>query len=181
MAEFVDSLLKISNSPVLQQFLHDCIDDLTGIKQASFDNYNSDIEWTVDDFNKAKKCVQKICRESVINNDFDLKTDFGENVQDEIRKCLELRKDDIFQTLVKEKLVSSGHNLVQNIDWKVKWVLGNSKLAAVREPLVQVDLHCVKNDDDKSKKNTVNFEANLEMLDVLIEQLQKTCDELNNK
>lgn len=53
----------------------------------------------------------------------------------------------------------------------------------MREPLVQVDLHCVKNEENQEKftKNTVNFEANLEMLDNLIEQLEKTCDELNKK
>jgi hypothetical protein len=181
MAEFVDCLLKIANAPVLQQFLHDCVDDLTGIKQANFDNYNSDIEWTVEDFNRAKSEIQKICRESVLNENFELETHFVENVQQEIKNCLEIRKDDIFQALVKEKLVDSGHSLVENFNWRLKWVLGNSKLASVREPLLQVDLDCAKNVDHKLTNETVNFELNHESLNLLIQQLEKASNELNQK
>ena len=156
------------------------MDDLTGTKQANFNNYNSDLEWTIDDFNHAKRSVQKIYRQSVINDKVEIEFSVGDNVEREIRKCLELRKDDIFETLVKEKLVNSGHNLVENIDWKLKWVLGNSKLASVREALLQVDLHCAKSGPnfDKVSKNSVNFEVNLEMLDLLIDQLQKVREEL---
>ncbi|RZC38993.1 HCaRG domain containing protein [Asbolus verrucosus] len=182
MAEFVDSLLKIANSPVLQQFLHDCVDDLIGTKQANFDNYNSDIEWTIDDFNNAKTGIQKLYRQSVITN-CDLKTNLGDNVQQEIKNCFEIRKDDIFQALIKEKLVKSGHNLVENLDWKLKWVLGSSKLASIRQPLLQVDLHCLKKSPDVNNisKHNVNFEVNLETLDLLIAQLQKAKSEIKTE
>lgn len=153
--------------------MHDCVDDLTGAKKASFDKYNSDIEWTNDDFNNVKSQIQKFYREIAVNGVFPQQFDEG-SVQEEVKKCFEIRKGDILEALIKESLLQSGCCLVDNFDWKLKWILGSSKLAGMREVLLQMDLHCAKKQENEDKviRETVNFEMNLKAVDNLIEQLQ---------
>ncbi|KAJ8937676.1 hypothetical protein NQ318_002346 [Aromia moschata] len=121
-------------------FLHECVDDLLGKRIANFDNYNSgDIEWTKDDYDKTRKCVQHLYRQCIIENNFHLDKEISPNLEEAIRNCYEIRKDAIFQWVAKECVLNLGHNLVDNIDWKLKWILGTSDLATVREPLLQRD------------------------------------------
>ncbi|KAJ8967548.1 hypothetical protein NQ314_002863 [Rhamnusium bicolor] len=168
-------LLKISNSRVLNQFLHECVDDLLEKQNANFDNYcnGGDIEWTKEDCHKARRCIQNFYRQSVIENTFQLSNDLASDLQKAIKQCYEIRKNEIFQALAEECVIKNGHNLVDNIDWKLKWVLGTSDIATTREPLLQVDLHCSRKGKSKREKYIVNFEANLEQVDNLISELTK--------
>lgn len=94
--------------------------------------------------------------------------------------CYEIRKEEILQAIIREKLSKYGKPLVENIDWKLKWIMGSSKLASLREPLLQVDLHCFKKQDESARK-TINFEMNLEQVDKLIAGLEKVKSEINEK
>lgn len=62
---------------------------------------------------------------------------------------------------------------MENIDWRLKWVLGSSDLATLQEPRLQVDLHCVSKNGNSIVKDIVNFEASLEQIDNLITDLTK--------
>lgn len=84
----------------------------------------------------------------------------------------------MFQALAKECVLNKGYNLVENFDWKVKWILGSSDLATIKEPIVQVDLYCINKEKDTLKRNIVNFEANSEKLDELICALTQVKKEL---
>lgn len=160
--------------------MHECVDELTDIKEANFDNYNSDIQWTISDFHKTKMAIQKFYRQCIINDNIELKSDLPSNIINEIRNCFEIRKNDIFETLVRENLLKNGASFVKNFDWRMKWVLGSSKLASFTEPVLQIDLHCLKSKNDGSlERKTVNFEVNLDKLDFLIEQLEKARNETN--
>ncbi|KAG5893298.1 hypothetical protein JTB14_023508 [Gonioctena quinquepunctata] len=132
-------LLKISDSPVLMKFLHECVDDLVGKREANFDNYNSvDIEWTKEDYDKARKGIQNCFSQSVIEDELNLrKQNLDVNVEEAVRNCFLIRRNEIFQAMAKEAVLKNGNNLVENIDWKLKWVLGSSDLASIREPLLQ--------------------------------------------
>lgn len=157
--------------------MHDCVDDLVGAKQANFDKYNSDIEWTNDDFNNVKCQIQKFYRETAINGDFP--DQFDSSMEEEIKKCFQIRKGHILEALIKESLVKSGCCLVDNFDWKLKWILGSSQLAGIREALLQLDLHCAlkRENEEEIIRETVNFEMDLETVDNLIEQLQSVTSQ----
>lgn len=155
--------------------MHECVDDLIGKTTANFNNYNSDIEWTLNDYNFSKNTIQNLYRQFVVDDKFDLKNNtIAENLRNEIRICYEIRKDEIYQALVEEAVVNRGHNLVKNIDWRLKWVMGTSGLATLRKPLLQVDLQCKTNE----KNDCVNFEVNLDQLDNLLSELTEVQKEL---
>lgn len=162
------------------QFLHDCVDDLIGKTTRNFNNYNSDIEWTVDDYNFSKNALQNLYRQFVISGsgECDLSdSKISENLKNEIKTCYDIRKEEIFQVLAEEAVVNRGHNLVKNFDWRLKWIMGTSSLATLREPVLQIDLHCKTN--DKSKENeTVNFEVNAHQLENVITELSEVQKEL---
>ncbi|CAH0555472.1 unnamed protein product [Brassicogethes aeneus] len=176
--------LKISNNvPVLSKFLHESVDDLIGKSTLNFNNYNSDIEWTPEDFEKAKKEIQNLYRNAINNKEFKLDIkDVNSEVIKLIEDCFTVRKSEIIQKVLKDGIVKNGHNLVDNIDWRLKWVMGSSKLATIREPLLQVDLHCTKFDreENEMKNNTVNFEMDIKQVNNLINELSSVQKELEH-
>lgn len=152
---------------------------MVGRKQVSFDNYSSDIEWTKEDCEFARNFVQGLFKNCVIS-EVTLESklhDLSDTVQEIIKQCYEIRKQEILQAVLKEHLMKTGEPVVENVDWKLKWVLGSSKLVTLNEPLLQVDLHCLQNKDSVSR-STVNFEINLEQTDMLIAELERVKAEL---
>lgn len=152
------------------------MDDLIGCKQIKFDSYGGDIEWTEADYNQTLTFVQNLYRESVQNpseDNFQLKLqELNPNMQTAIKECYDIRKNEIFQCIVKESLLKHEFPVVQNIDWKLKWIMGSSKLSALREPVVQVDLHCFKSQKENVRQ-TINFEMNLDQVDQFIAELER--------
>lgn len=143
-------------------------------QSTNFENYkNGDVEWTEEDFRGTRAYVQNLYRQSVLDGNLDTPKDLTSDVQEAITRCYTIRRNDIFQALAKDFILRNGHNLVNNIDWRLKWVLGTSDLANLQEPRLQVDLHCTNKIGNKINRNVVNFEANLEQIDNLIGDLSK--------
>lgn len=154
------------------QFLHRCVDDMISESKIGFDSYSSDIEWTRTDFENARDLIQGIfqsCQKA--NGDFKQLQGVSTVVQEALENCYSVRKQEIDQAAVKQSLLENGvENLVENFDWKVKWVMGTSKMALLREPLVQINLHCVGG-------STVDFEADVDKLECLINELERVRSE----
>ncbi|XP_072382896.1 uncharacterized protein [Diabrotica undecimpunctata] len=176
-------LLKISNPNDIKKFLHECIDDLIKKHDISFDNYNSGpIEWTKDDFEKAKRSVQSFYKQCAIENKFQLNSqNLEENIYEALESCYIIRKKDIFQHLAKSYILKNGHNLIENIDWKLKWVLGSSDLTVIKEPYLQIDLNGIELCSGEIKTTCLSFEANLEQVDQFIKELTNIKADLNAK
>lgn len=87
----------------------------------------------------------------------------------------------MFQYLARTYVLKNGNNLVENIDWRLKWVLGSSDLAILKEAYLQIDLNGVQNKDEKIQKTSISFEANLEQVDQIIKELKAVKKELSNK
>lgn len=125
------------------------------------------------DFQKARNLVHNIYKEQ-IKSDGDFKlAGVSNDIHDALKNCYDIRKEELYQALVRHSLLKNEVNLVENFDWKVKWVMGSSKMASLREPLLQMNLHCA---GDKC----IEFEANLEKLSSFITELEKVRDELKN-
>nr|CAH7748514.1 unnamed protein product [Callosobruchus chinensis] len=157
------------------QFLHACVDDLIAKRQINSDNFKTnDTKWTKDHFEKAVKCIKNLYRKAALEGNMSLDTStLPADIADIIIKCYEIRKVDIHNSLMKELLLKKGDCLVENIDWKLKWILGSSDLASLREPLLQVFLHCVEKHDLRTEKKVIEFEADLDHVDFLIDELIK--------
>lgn len=127
---------------------------------------------------ETKKYIKKFYRTAIIDKDFKPDPALSDEVNEALKTCYVVRKGDIYQALAKEYILDKGHNIVENFDWKVKWILGSSDLATIKEPVIQVDLNCIKKESDNVKRNVVNFEANSEKLDELIDALTQIRREL---
>lgn len=149
--------------------------------KTDFNLGNDDVEWTKEDRNSAKDFIQCLYRENILNHSKELiltNLDIDPKLVALIKECYNIRKDDIFQAVLCEELHKGDKNIVENIDWKLKWVMGSSKLATLREPLVQVDLYCFKKIND-NVRNAVNFEMNVDQVNKLIQDLEEAQELLN--
>ncbi|XP_022903378.1 COMM domain-containing protein 8-like [Onthophagus taurus] len=162
-----NSLLKFSNSQDLLQFLHFCIDEMVGKSKISMDSFNNEIELTKDELKKTKNYVQVLFTNLAHHKDF--KIDLQDSIQEAIRNCFTIRKEDIENHVKYENIVNSGLLLVENFDWKLKWVIGSSSFATLCEPLVQIDFNCGGNGNIKEN---VNFEMTFEQVERMIEELE---------
>ncbi|KAI4461002.1 comm domain-containing protein 4-8 family member [Holotrichia oblita] len=168
----INSLLKIGNTADFPKFLHLCVDNMLG-KSVSFERCSDDIEWTKEELKSVQLLIQTNFKNNILNNDGVFQFPFenlNETLRIAIEKCYEIRKDEIRQNLIKENLLSKDIPLVENIDWKLKWVMGSSSTITVSEPLLQVDLHCAVGNEVNRK--IVNFEMNLSQMDELINKLE---------
>ncbi|XP_017782311.1 PREDICTED: uncharacterized protein LOC108566780 [Nicrophorus vespilloides] len=164
------SLLKLSNSNCLQRFIHESIDDMIGRKQTSSAPYGGDLEWTPGEAQKARSLIQNVYKQMIVDEEsFPNISDLSESDVKVIKECFAIRKEEICQSVAKERYLAMGQPLVENIDWKLKWMIGSSQVPCFSEPLLQVDLRCT--DKDK-KENNINFEMNLEYVDLLIKDLE---------
>lgn len=143
----------------------------------NLDNYLQESE-PKQPLSETKNYIIKFYRTSLIQNDYKPDLDLSDAVSKAIKTCYDVRKNEIFQALAKECILRKGHNLVENYDWKLKWILGSSDLAIIKEPILQVHLHYVQQENAAIKKRTLNFEANLEKVDELIQALTKVKKEL---
>ncbi|KAL3269841.1 hypothetical protein HHI36_008899 [Cryptolaemus montrouzieri] len=143
-------------------------------------NYNEDVEWTSEDILTTKRIIKDFFQNCTINESFQITENVSETTLTALRECYETRKNDIEQYLIKESFLRAGHNLVENIDWKLKWIMGSSKLVSIREPILQLDLGCVQQgpDDLRPQENIINFEMTLEQVDDLISALEIIKSEL---
>lgn len=147
--------------------MHRCVDDLITENKIDFDSYSSDIEWTRIDFEKARNFTQNLYKDRVKAEGENFKLQgIPADIQQALENCYNVRKEQIFQAQMKDSLLENGIDVVENFDWKVKWIMGTSKMASLREPLLQVNLHCASN-------NKLEFEADLEKLDCLIAELER--------
>lgn len=155
-----------------------CVDELIGREIPSFNNISSDIQWTIDESDKARNLIRNLYKSNLLNNtEFQTNLiDLPDNINEAIKNCYDVRKDEILQAVAKDNFRQAQLPLVENFDWKLKWINGSSKLASLSEPVLQVDLHCMGIDKPKT---TVNFEMNLEQLDQFILELESAKKQLS--
>lgn len=154
------------------------MDDLIRVKQIKFDSYSGEVEWTEKDYKEALHFIQTLYREQALSRSSDFESKVAElesnDAQRAVLGCYGIRETEIAAGIAKELMLRDGGRLVENIDWKLKWVTGSSKFAALREPLLQVDLHCFPTDKNRGR---VNFEMTVDAVDTLIKELENAKSE----
>ncbi|CAG9817340.1 unnamed protein product [Phaedon cochleariae] len=174
MMQDFSPLLQVSDTHTVSKFLHESVDDMIGKRKMTYQNYNSgDMEWTEKDYDTTKKSIQNLYSKSIIEDNFIIDSHLPVDLHEALKNCFQMRKNEIFQALAKDAVLKNGNNLVENIDWKLKWILGSSDLATLREPLLQLSLHCIRKNSEKNEKNIVPVEVDLNQVDQLIMELSK--------
>lgn len=151
---------RVSVSKLWLQFLHDIINNLD---QKSPTNLDPDLHQ-----------LAVYLKEFYTKKTLDPNTTLPETIPDHFCTAVEsvfhLRQGDLVGQVVKQRVAQSGRSVVENFDWRLKWILGSSTIAELREPLCQLDLICLGSDLCKS---VVSFECDLKGLEQLISVLQQ--------
>lgn len=131
------------------------------------------MEWTRADFERARNLIQNLYQTGAKEGlEFTIIEGAPREVQTALENCYNVRKEQIYQAAVRKSMLDSGvENLVENFDWKVKWVMGSSKMASLREPFLQMSLYCVG-------KKCVDFEMKIDKVETLINELEKLKSEI---
>ncbi|KAJ9596125.1 hypothetical protein L9F63_012709 [Diploptera punctata] len=127
---------------------------------------------------------QKLLQNSPLNSFKEIKEKLG-NIDSSrlemVLECFSVRRNDIKNILLQEQCAISGP-VLQDFDWKVKWVMGSSKSALLREPLLNLDLYLSEGGSLKIKdtQRVVNLELDKDELNKLISALEKAQETLSN-
>ncbi|XP_058815828.1 uncharacterized protein LOC131679191 isoform X2 [Topomyia yanbarensis] len=121
------------------------------------------------------KQVDTLLRQYCLNeiNETELKSHFTQlspATQRTLVDVIEQRKPEIAQFLINE-INAKDNVLMESFDWDVKWIMGNSSLASIRQQIVTVAINCRGKD---LKLKTVRFEMNRERLEEFIRLLEQS-------
>ncbi|XP_069704091.1 COMM domain-containing protein 8-like [Periplaneta americana] len=180
----------LQNAPInaFQECLHMCINDICGKKTASYESFKSVTNWTNEEYDMATSGIKHLFLEAVVNhlNEEEILEKISQldtNRQEMILECLAVRRVDIQNVMLQKTCAISGP-ILQDFDWKVKWVMGSSKLSSLREPLLSLDLHLTEGRSMKNKNasvtNTLNLELDKNELNKLISVLEKAQEAMSN-
>ncbi|XP_066252168.1 uncharacterized protein [Euwallacea similis] len=162
------SLSSFQSIEELSEYLHRSISTLT--LHSNSDNKEENLQKSVHDFYHHK----------AIDKNFPVPEGLPVHVAKSLETVYNLRRKDIINSVIKEKLVGSGHTLVENYDWKLKWVVGSSSLTSIREPICQIELICLTLGADlKPCGNSISFECDLEGVEKLIGALNSVKEKLS--
>ncbi|KAJ8669654.1 hypothetical protein QAD02_000913 [Eretmocerus hayati] len=154
----------------LFQFLHLCINEIcTGI-QATHSQI-SNMKWTEEEFTNTQKLLVALlsnpsclyCQPDKMPHAYHK---FPQHVQEAILECLTMRKVQLTNALILKCSSKCGPTMT-SFDWRLKYVMGSSKMASIREPLLQLDLNF-----GEEKNEKLQLELTKDELDKMISTLE---------
>lgn len=181
----------LQNSPIntFTECLHSCINDICGRKSNTYENLKSVTDWTSDEYTVVTIGIKQLFIDAVANqlsrNEvMDKVAELDADRQEIIIECLEVRQGDIQNALLEEKCAISGP-ILQDFDWRIKWVMGSSKLSSLREPLLFLDFHLREGKNMMAQKSdikqkTVSLEMDKNELNKVIAVLEKAQESISN-
>ncbi|XP_039449161.1 uncharacterized protein LOC120428244 [Culex pipiens pallens] len=127
-----------------------------------------------DDLTVTLKLVENLFRQYCLNEltEAELRAHFSNltaATQATLVDVLEQRKPEVAQFLINE-VNAKAHPLMESFDWDVKWIMGNSSLASVREQIATVALNCRGKDQ---RLQQVRFEMDRARLGEMIRLLEE--------
>ncbi|XP_025828971.1 uncharacterized protein LOC112904042 [Agrilus planipennis] len=171
---------KIENKDAFCKFIHECIDDLIGRRKIELKTYKGEIESSNEHFQKAVTIIQDLYSKTALSKTqkYELKVPNLKNeYQSCLQECYDIRKDEIEQCLFKKELSKCNQLFVENIDWKLKWIMGSSTLSTLNKPILQMQLHCLKRQSDITQP-CIYFEMEVQQVEKLITALEKVQKKL---
>ncbi|XP_067009970.2 COMM domain-containing protein 8 [Anabrus simplex] len=176
--------LQSLESQVLLELLHACVDAICGRKAQNFNVFKSSAKLEKEDYDATCSKLKELLILAVARNLEDEQIlqqvpELDVDHQQRILECLEVRRNDISRVLRQKSAAISGPVLL-DFDWKVKYVMGSSKLSSLREPLLSVDLHVAEEKGPEKTESTISLELNKTELSTLISALEKAQENIKN-
>ncbi|XP_055549484.1 COMM domain-containing protein 8-like [Wyeomyia smithii] len=172
------NLLSITNEQDIKQIFHLLIDYLLEVPKTNGTKLKLQLLLNLSsaavDFSVTIKLIESIIRQYCLEeiNETELKAHFqglSAGMQQTLLRTVDQRKSEIAQFLINE--INARNNLLmESFDWDVKWIMGNSSVASMREQIATVVLNC-RGKDQHLK--TVRFEMKREKLNELIKVLEE--------
>lgn len=157
---------------VLKELLHACVDEICGRPGPSYHRFANSIDWSQEEYKETYKLISMLLRNpaSLYLTEEKMPQEYHElpeHIQQSILTCLKVRREQLTDALLKE-YCKEEHETVTDFDWRLKLVMGSSKLATLREPLLQLDLMV----ESKERKRTLGLELNKDELETFINAME---------
>lgn len=140
------------------QFLHHIINNLDGKSPTNLDP----------DLHQLAAYLKEFYTKKTLNPNTTLPETIPQHLGRAVESVFQSRQGDLVGQVVRRRVAQSGRSVVENFDWRLKWILGSSA-AELREPVCQLDLICLGD----LGKSVVGFECDLNGLEQLISALQQ--------
>ncbi|XP_031829345.1 COMM domain-containing protein 8 [Nomia melanderi] len=157
---------------VLKELLHACVDEICGRPGPSYHKFANSIDWSREEYEETYKLISTLLRNPACLYLVEEKMppeyhELPEHIQQSILTCLKVRREQLTNALLKEYSKEENDTLV-DFDWRLKLVMGSSKLASLREPLLQLDLMV----ENKDRKRILGLELNKDELETFINVME---------
>ncbi|XP_076673463.1 COMM domain-containing protein 8 [Andrena cerasifolii] len=157
---------------VLKELLHACVDEICGRPGPSYYRFANSIDWSKAEYEETYKLISMLLRnpaclylsEEKMPQEYH---ELPEHIQETILTCLRVRREQLTDALLKEYSKEKCDTLT-DFDWRLKLVMGSSKLASLREPLLQLDLMV----ENKETKRMLGLELNKDELETFINAME---------
>ncbi|XP_011055122.1 PREDICTED: uncharacterized protein LOC105146501 isoform X2 [Acromyrmex echinatior] len=134
------SLFSEEKSDVLKELLHACVDEICGRPGPSYRKFANSMDWSRAEYEGVYKLISSLLRNPT----------------------------SLYMVEEKEHYKRKLPTVIDH-NWRLKLVMGSSKMASLRESLLQLDLII----EDKGSRRIINLELNKDELDTIINNLEK--------
>ncbi|XP_012062716.1 PREDICTED: COMM domain-containing protein 8-like [Atta cephalotes] len=167
------SLFSEEKNDVLKELLHACVDEICGRPGPSYCKFANSMDWSRAEYEGVYKLISSLLRNPASLYMIEEKMpqeyhELPEQVQQNILTCLKVRREQLTDALLREHYKRKLPTVIDH-DWRLKLVMGSSKMASLRESLLQLDLII----EDKGSRRIINLELNKDELDMIINSLEK--------
>ncbi|RLU25268.1 hypothetical protein DMN91_003361 [Ooceraea biroi] len=182
------NLFSDEKSEVLKELLHACVDEICGRPGPSYHRFVNSMDWSRAEYEGICKLMTTLLRnpaslymveEKVASLTMSFHSKFQvvkhmpqeyhelpEQVQRNILTCLKVRREQLTNALLMEHYKRKLPTVI-DFDWRLKLVMGSSRMASLRESLLQLDLMV----EDTESRRIIDLELNKDELETMINAL----------
>ncbi|KAL7296704.1 hypothetical protein TKK_0010118 [Trichogramma kaykai] len=171
--EIENCILFAENNQVeLLKFVHSCMDEVCNLAGPTYKQFKQ-IGWSKEEFKKVHTFfITLFYNPACLFIDDEKKMPFqyqliSKHVKVVLLKSLRLHRNQITDSLL-QKYSSKHFSTLDNYDWRLKYIMGSSKMISVKEPLLQLDLSFHENRNHK----VLELELNKTELNLLINTIE---------
>lgn len=166
------NLLGEERIDILRELLHACADEICGHPGPSYREFMTRMDWSKEEYEGVYGLIKTLLRNPACLYLIEEKMpseyyDFPESIRKDILTCLKVRQKELTRALLTEHSKEKLETLV-DFDWRLKLVMGTSKLASLREPLFQLDFIA----EHTNVRRVIGVEMNKDELDMLITTME---------
>ncbi|XP_070150934.1 COMM domain-containing protein 8 [Polyergus mexicanus] len=166
------NLFNEDKSNVLKELLHACVDEICGRPGPSYHKFINSMNWNKTEYEGIYKLISSLLRNPASLYMVEEKMpqeyhELPEQVQHNILTCLKVRREHLTNALLRNHYKRNLPTVI-DLDWKLKLIMGSSKMASLREFLLQLDLIV----EDTESRQIINLELNKDELDTVINALE---------